>query len=93
MEAMNDTERKRAFFRCWTQKEAYLKALGSGLTRDTRSFAVDCRDGEAGLLADEREPEAPNQWWLRHLDSDVDYSVSLATAISITKVSCFTGAR
>lgn len=92
LDALNDEERKRAFFRCWTQKEAYLKALGSGLTRDTRSFAVDCREGEAGLLADKLDPEAQARWRLQHLATEDDYSISLATTTSIAKVHCFTAA-
>jgi len=41
-------ERDRAFLRCWTRKEACLKATGLGLSTDTRTF-------EVGLAGDTRE--------------------------------------
>jgi 4'-phosphopantetheinyl transferase len=52
-----------AFFNCWTAKEAYLKALGHGLTRSLESFAVRCEPGgNAGLIRDSDDPSATRCW-------------------------------
>lgn len=48
LKAVAPDERDRAFLRCWTRKEACLKATGMGLSADTRSF-------EVGLAGDARE--------------------------------------
>lgn len=80
LSAMNPTERREAFFRCWTQKEAYLKALGSGLSRDTRTFTVDCEEGSPGLVEDIRDATAHKRWAITKVPSDHDYCLSLAVA-------------
>jgi 4'-phosphopantetheinyl transferase len=48
LQAVSPDERDRAFLRCWTRKEACLKATGMGLGADTRGF-------EVGLAGDARE--------------------------------------
>ena len=44
--ALPADERERAFFLCWTRKEAYLKAVGEGLYAPLNDFCVTLRPGE-----------------------------------------------
>lgn len=41
--ASGDGERQDRFAQLWTAKEAYLKAIGTGLGVDPRSVTIDCR--------------------------------------------------
>lgn len=65
MQAAPAHDRRRLFFRIWTRKEAFLKALGFGLTHPLRSFSVDPTPGAAqGLLHIEDLPEDPAHWYI-----------------------------
>jgi 4'-phosphopantetheinyl transferase len=50
LEALEHSERPAAFLRCWTRKEAYLKALGVGLRVGLDSFEVSLLPGEPAEL-------------------------------------------
>jgi 4'-phosphopantetheinyl transferase len=69
-----DTARRRAFFSCWTRKEAYIKALGRGLAVPLDSFDVSLAPGlPAELLAVRDLPLEPARWLMTALEPARDY--------------------
>ena len=47
-----EENRTEGFFRCWTRKEAYIKALGAGLQIPLDSFTVPIADAQPHELTD-----------------------------------------
>lgn len=66
--ALPESQRLEAFLNCWTRKEAYLKALGDGLTRPLDRFDVSVVPGEpAELVRVEWDPLERERWSLHAL--------------------------
>jgi 4'-phosphopantetheinyl transferase len=71
--------RQSAFFRCWTRKEAYIKATGKGLSLPLDQFEVSLTPGEpAALLSTQPDPNEAQRWSLRELTPAPGYAAALA---------------
>jgi 4'-phosphopantetheinyl transferase len=72
-------ERDAAFLRCWTRKEAYIKARGQGLSLPLDKFAVNL-DGKnrAALVQCDWDNQEPSRWMLEHLQPAPGFIGALA---------------
>ena len=73
------SQQLEAFFNCWTRKEAYLKALGDGLSHPLDQFQVSLMPDEpARLLKVDGCPEETARW---HMTSFVPASGYVAAVV------------
>lgn len=85
LEALPPDEQRAAFFRCWTRKEAYIKARGGGLSIPLGSFRVSLAPGEPPRLTG-----APPGWQLYALEPGRHYAAALVTQRPLPGVRCWT---
>jgi 4'-phosphopantetheinyl transferase len=71
-------ERRPAFFRCWSRKEAVIKALGEGLVCPLDSFDVSLDPHHTRLLALRREHANVTVWSMIAIDAHPDYAAAAA---------------
>jgi len=77
--AVPHVERARAFFRCWTRKEAYIKATGDGLSAPLSSFRVTVRpELPARFVSVQHSAAEAEAWTLHDLQVAVGYAAALA---------------
>ena len=80
-DAIGEEERDAAFFTCWTRKEAFIKAVGEGLSMPLDCFDVTLRPGEpACLLRTRGRPEVAEQWTMREIDPGPGWLAALCVA-------------
>lgn len=71
--------RREGFYHCWTQKEAYIKARGMGLSLPLDSFDVSIHPSQpARLLASRENLDEVARWALYALQPGVGYAAALA---------------
>ncbi len=63
LRVLEPTERVAAFYRCWTLKEAYLKARGEGLGFPLKQFSVTFGNQESmGVRWASDDPQVAERW-------------------------------
>ena len=73
------------FYRCWTSKEAYIKAKGGGLSINLSSFRVATDpDQPASLSHIDDHPDEPARWTTRALEVAPGY----AATVMINRPNC-----
>ena len=75
-------QRHHAFFLCWTRKEAFIKALGEGLSHPLDQFDVSLDPaGPASLLATRPDALEAHRWVLWNVPLPGDYVAALAAEV------------
>jgi 4'-phosphopantetheinyl transferase len=67
----------RAFFTCWTRKEAYVKATGMGLSLPLKEFDVSPVPWAAALLLSQKEA---SEWSMKEVPVAEPYVATVAVA-------------
>ncbi len=83
-------KQKEGFFNCWTRKEAYIKAVGQGLSLPLNGFDVSLSPGvPAELLRIGGDPQPALRWSLHELPVGSEYRAAVAVEGKIDGVKCW----
>jgi 4'-phosphopantetheinyl transferase len=73
------SDKDTGFFNCWTRKEAYIKAMGGGLSIPLDSFQVTLRPGVAArMLSLNGSTDAACQWTMHDFTPAAGYTGAIA---------------
>ncbi|HEY1388134.1 MAG TPA: 4'-phosphopantetheinyl transferase superfamily protein [Ktedonobacterales bacterium] len=88
--ALPPHERAKAFFRCWTMKEAYIKGHGDGLSMPLDNFDTAFAPGTSpAILATRPDATQAERWTIVRLNPGPQYTAALAVDGHIAKLSCW----
>jgi len=85
-----ENKKKKAFFNCWTRKEAFIKAIGDGLSLPLDKFDVSLAPGEPSRLL--RIEGYSKELSLRSIESFIpapNYVAALAIKSHVFKLRCW----
>ena len=71
-------EQHQAFFRCWTLKEAFIKALGEGLSHPLHQFDVSVDDEASVSLVTRPVASEAELWQLQSVNAGPGFAAAVA---------------
>jgi 4'-phosphopantetheinyl transferase len=89
LRSLPSDQKIRAFFRCWTCKEALLKAEGVGLSRSLDSFDIDMSSSPAQILATRPDPAEAGRWRLFELEAPSGYAAAVVVEGTVEAIRVF----
>jgi 4'-phosphopantetheinyl transferase len=90
LRALPTAAQYRAFFRCWTRKEAYVKARGEGLSLPLDQFDLSPVPGESDAApGTQRDPSDTSRWSLQELTPGPGYVAALAVEGHGWRLNCW----
>jgi len=78
LKGLPPAEQRDAFFRCWTRKESFIKAIGQGVGFGLDRFAVTLDSDSPRLLYVRGDAPVATGWTLHHLEPAAHYVGALA---------------
>lgn len=88
LSSVREDDRLAAFFRCWTRKEAFIKAIGEGISFPLQEFTVSLKAGyPAKLMSVRGSVENTHRWSMHDVEVPEGYAAALVvegTGASIT---------
>jgi 4'-phosphopantetheinyl transferase len=90
-ESLTVEDQVAAFFRCWTRKEAYLKALGDGLRAPLDRFVVSFAAGELPRLVEPSPHDELRDWLVEDVDVGEGYTAAIVLPRGLNVARCFLG--
>ncbi len=87
LESIASELKTKAFFNCWTRKEAYIKARGEGLSFPLDQFDVSfAPNAPAALLANRRDRKEVSRWSFQALCPAPEYAAALAVEAGFSRM-------
>lgn len=85
-----EAQQQNAFFQIWTLKEAFIKALGLGLSFPLKDFDVAIENSKVYMKAIRAENLQAEDWSLHSFSIDKDFMAALAIKSFFNKIDFFT---
>jgi 4'-phosphopantetheinyl transferase len=90
LRALPPEVQRQAFFRCWTRKEAYVKARGEGLSLPLDQFDLSLAPGESeAVRGTQGDPSETSRWSVQELTAAPGYVAALAVDGHGWRLSCW----